>query len=247
MRLNILRSGPALVALALSACSPATPPVAFEPVSLEASYRLLFNDALVGNALFVLEIHPDGRYRIDAFTTPAGQMRRAAGHEVLESSQGTIDSGGVRPLRFDLSVMADGQVEWHRLVFDWDRGVQRIADPNSERTVALLPGTQDRLSYLLTAHRLAATNAESLELRIASIGATEKTQLLLAGPEPIDVPLGHFETIAVRRVTSEPNEIRALWFEAAVGPLPLRVVHGWVGNTVDMQLESLTRRPDRPR
>lgn len=231
----------ALAALALAACSPA-PQTPVGPISVEAAYRLLFNDALVGSALFVLEIDPEGNYRIDAFTTPAGQMAQSGGHEILESSQGVIDSKGVRPRRFDHSVMADEDVDATSLVFDWDKHVLRVTGQQSEHGAALLPGTQDRLSYLLTAWRLAVLGKGATQVKIASTKSTEDTQLQVTGEEAIDVPLGHYDSIAIRRVTPEPNVIRALWFDTGLSPLPLRVVHGWAGNTVDMQLESVSRR-----
>ena len=235
------RYAPVMLVLVLSACSPA-PQVPAGPVAVEATYRLLFNDALVGDALFVLQIGTDGSYQIEAFTTPAGQMKRAEGHEVLESSRGVIDSDGVRPQRFDHSVMADEQIQSVKLIFDHERNLLRITDQQKERTTALLPSTQDHLSYLLTAQRLAMKGSGAAEIQIASTGSTEQTQLKVVGPEAIDVPLGHYETIAIRRLTSKPNEIRALWFDTGLSPLPVRVVHGWAGNTVDMQLESLSRR-----
>lgn len=230
-----------ILVLVLSACSP-TPQMPAGPVAVEATYRLLFNDALVGDALFVLQIGTDGSYQIEAFTTPAGQMQRAEGHEVLESSRGVIDSDGVRPQRFDHSVMADEQIESVKLIFDHEANLLRIIDQQHERTTALLPSTQDHLSYLLTAQRLAMKGSGAAEIQIASTGPTEQTQLKVVGQEAIDVPLGHYETIAIQRVTSKPNEIRALWFDTGLSPLPVRVVHGWAGNTVDMQLESLSRR-----
>lgn len=230
----------ALAALALAACDPTQAPPA-GPVAVEAAYRLLFNDVLVGNALFALEIDGQGNYRFDAFTTPAGRMEQSEGHEVLESSQGRIDSGGVWPQRFEHSVMVGEDIEAGSLVFDWDRRVLHRSDPLTEHGATLLPGTHDRLSYLLTAWRLAVAGAGAEDIQIASTGSTDETRLQVTGEEAIDVPLGHYDTIAIRRVTPEPNVIRALWFDTHLSPLPLRVVHGWAGNTVDMQLESLSQ------
>ena len=231
----------ALTVLTLAACSPA-PPTQARPVAVEAGYQLLFNDVLVGNALFVLEIDHQGNYRIDAFTTPAGQMAQSDGHEVLESSHGVIGSGGVRPQRFEHSVMAGEDIEADSLVFDWEKHLLRVSSPEARHGAALLPGTQDRLSYLLTAWRLARLGEGSEQVKIASTESTEETRLQVTGEESIDVPLGHYDTIAIRRHTPEPNVIRALWFDTDLSPLPLRVVHGWAGNTVDMQLQSLSRR-----
>ena len=242
----VRRAGLVLLALLLGACGPPPRELA-EPVAVEATYRLLFNDVLVGHALFVLQISSDGAYTIDAFTTPAGQMRQATVHEVLENSRGKIDSRGVRPERFDRSVMLDQEVTLQRLAFDWEQRRLRFSNREETRVDALAPGTQDRLSYLLAAWRLVTGDEAATEIQIASIEAIEQTRLEVIGKETIEIPLGRYETVAVRRSTSQPNQIRAIWFRTDLSPLPLRVVHGWAGSTVDMQLESLSRNPDHPR
>lgn len=231
--------------LLLAACTPDGPPP-IEPVSVEATYQLTFNDRIVGNSLFVMQIASDGAYRIEAFTTPAGEMQQADGHEVLETSTGIIDSDAVYPHRFEASTVAGEEIRLDRLVFDWEKRLQHRGGALGERTAALLPGTQDRLSYLLAASRLAAVGRGDAAVQIVSPGETDSTRLQVVGEEAIDVPLGHYETVAIRRLTPEPNVVRALWFDSGLSPLPLRVVHGWAGNTVDMQLESLNRRPSHP-
>ena len=87
----------------LAACAPPAPPPTEKietPLEIEASYRLLFNEQLVGIALFELEIAEDGNYRIDAFTTPAGQMEDQSDDEVLETSLGKLEAGAIRPALF---------------------------------------------------------------------------------------------------------------------------------------------------
>jgi hypothetical protein len=242
----VRRAGLVSLALLLAACGP-TPRELPEAVAVEATYRLQFNDVLVGHALFALKISSDGAYSIDAFTTPAGQMRQDSVHEVLENSRGKIDSRGVRPERFDRSVMLDREVTLQRLAFDWEHRRLRYTAGKEARVDALLPGTQDRLSYLLAAWRMVTADEAAMEIQIASVEAVEQTRLEVIGEETIEIPLGRYETVAVRRSTPQPNQIRAIWFKTDLSPLPLRVVHGWAGSTVDMQLESLSRNPDRPR
>jgi hypothetical protein len=111
----------------------------------------------------------------------------------------------------------------------------------------LAPGVQDRLSYLLAAWRLVTGDQSARQIQIASIEAIEQARLEVIGKETIEVPLGRYDTVAVRRSTPQPNQIRAIWFKTDLSPLPLRVVHGRAGSTVDMQLESLSRNPDHPR
>lgn len=232
--------------LLTAACESTRDPLA-EPMQVEADYRLLFNDLLVGHALFVLQIEPDRRYRFEAFTVPAGQMERAEGHEILEVSQGVIDAGAVRPLRFDHSVMRDGQIELLQLLFDWDRQRLALQGSSGSREISLSPGTHDRLSYLLAARRLAAAGEGTLPIRIASHENSEQAVLQVIGPTPIAVPLGHYQAVGVERTGPDAQERRQLWFDPKFVPLPLRVVHLRDGSTVEMQLEGISRRPIDPR
>jgi hypothetical protein len=230
--------------LAVTACTPAPQPL--EPIAVEAGYRLLFNGNLVGNALFALHLEADGTYLIEAFTVPAGQMQQTGRHEILESSRGSVGDQGIRPQRFEHSVMQDGRVEAFSFVFDWEAGVLRlIGGKDGERTVGLLPGTHDRLSYLLAARQLAVAAEGILQIQIASPDSAEKTRLEVMPDEVMEIPLGRYQATGIRRVSAEPNETRALWFNPGLSPLPLRVVRTWGGNTAEMQLESLS--PGHPR
>lgn len=232
--------------LTLSACS--TPPAeAPQPLDIEASYRLLFNDTLVGNSLFTLKIGSDATYRFDVFTTPAGQMAKNEDHEVLESSEGSLDSAGVRPARFDHSEIRGGQVSVTQQIFDRDaRRHLRQADGQSSG-VPLADSTQDRLSYLLLAHRLANTGDGKLQLQIAGPAATEASVLEVVGATTVETPAGSHQATGVRRVSPETGETRTLWFAAGPGPLPVRIVqHNANGDIIDMQLESFTRTTSDP-
>lgn len=231
--------------LVLAACTP--PPQQPEPISTEASYRLLFNGNLVGQALFALQIGPDGNYRIDTFTVPAGQMQQAVGHEVLESSQGTIGDKGIRPRRFKHSVMQGERVETFSFVFDWEKHILQLVGADSERKVGLLPDTHDRLSYLLVAQRLAVAAQGASTLQIASPESATEAHLEVIGKRTITTPFGQLNATGIRRTGAESDEVRELWFAPEAGPLPIQVKHSRDENEVEMQLESLSRPPGHPR
>jgi hypothetical protein len=217
------------------------------PTGIEAGYRLLFNDVLVGRALFALQIGPDGAYRIDAFTVPAGQMERAAGHEVLETSEGTLTADAIRPRAFVHSVKEGKDIEVLRLHFDWERQVLHLHGKDGERALGLVPATHDRLSYLLAARRLALQGEGAAQIRIADPEAVADAGLAVIGHGPVEVPLGHYQGVGVRRTSPDDEDSRLLWFDPALAPLPLRIVHERDGSTVDMQLERLNRPPNDPR
>ncbi|MCB1802211.1 MAG: DUF3108 domain-containing protein [Gammaproteobacteria bacterium] len=229
-------------------CERTAPPAArLAPITVEASYRLLFNDALVGNSLFMLEIDADGRYALQSFTTPAGKMQRDAAHEVLETSRGSIGADGVRPLEFEESVLQDGELALARLTFDWARRALVVEGPGGRRNIGLLPDTQDRLSYLLDAARLAGTGDDSRLLQVASAEAAEETLLRVRGEESLTLPAGEFGAVRVERRTPDEDTSRELWFAPDLMPLPLRALQASDGNSVEMQLEHLSQRPNDPR
>lgn len=238
-RLSATACAAALLA-ALTGCSP-QPPAGETPVTAEAAYRLSYNDELVGHALFLLHIEPGGTYRIEAYTTPAGKLEHAAAHEVLESSRGAIEANRIRPRRFDQGVLDGGRVNAVNLVFDWHGRTLRLVGDDRLRSVSLLPGTHDRLSYLLAARRLASAGAGADRILIASPTATEDNRLEVVDEQPIEVPAGRFRATAVRRFTPEAGERRTLWFNSAVSPLPLRIAHERDGNSVEMALETYTQ------
>ena len=234
----------------LAACAPPAPPTTAEvetPIAIEASYRLLFNEQLVGMALFELQITEDGMYRIDAFTTPAGQMEHQSDDEVLETSLGRLEAGAIRPEHFQHSVMRGGLFEVVGLAFDWKDHRLHVEGKDAQRDVVLLPATHDRLSYLLEAHRLALAGEGASQIQIASPDATEQTVLEVVGKGPLEVPSGRYEALSIRRHTPDQGESRQLWFDTRLGPLPLRVLHEHGGNMIDMRLEQISRRPNDPR
>ncbi|MCB1728745.1 MAG: DUF3108 domain-containing protein [Gammaproteobacteria bacterium] len=236
--------------LALLACTPVPqaplPDTLGNPLAVEAGYRLLFNDTLVGNAFFALRIDADHSYVLEALTTPAGKMEQAAGHEILESSRGNVDGALVQPEEFTHSVIDGEHIKVERLLFDWDKRLLRRIDGEATQTVSLQPGTHDRLSYLLAARHLASAAGDAVEIEIASPRASEKTRLELQDAEPIEVPAGRFRALGITRATAENGETRSLWFDVEASPLPLRVSHSWDGNTVEMVLETLSQVPGDP-
>lgn len=236
--------------LALLACTPVpqapSPDTLETPLMVEAGYRLLFNDALVGNAFFALRINADRSYVLEALTTPAGKMQQAAGHEILESSRGSVDGALVRPAEFTHSVIDGEHIVVERLLFDWDKRLLRRIDGEAAQTASLPPGTHDRLSYLLAARHLASAAGDAVQIEIASPRASEKTRLELKDAEPIEVPAGRFRAVGITRATADKGETRSLWFDVQASPLPLRVSHSWDGNTVEMLLETLSHVPGDP-
>lgn len=209
------------------------------PVALEAGYALFYNDTLVGNALFTLEITADGAYRLEAFTVPAGDMQRAGDHEILESSEGHIDDHRVRPHRYAESVLQDGAIALASVTFDWAENSLTVSGPEGEKTLTLVRDTHDRLSYLLAAHRLGDSDDAAALIQVATPAVSEESRLQREGIETLSTPIGELESVVISRVTPDSEETRRLWYADDAAPLPVRVMQQRDGNVVEMRLASI--------
>ena len=220
-----------------------------KPLAAEASYSLLFNDEVVGEALFSLEIGADGSYRLQALTVPAGRMARAEAHEILETSAGVLQEGTARPASFDYSALDGEKVSQIGLRFDWERRRLVLQADSGERSMPLGPGVQDRLSYLLEAHRLAFLGKGQQALQIAGPDGAAAVRLQPIGRQVLATAAGPVEALGVLRapIGDDQDPVREIWFDAAGGILPLRVAHGAEGARVTMQLQLFTRLPRDPR
>ncbi len=218
------------------------------PLSSEVTYRLTFNGMWVGNALFIVTADAAGHYRMQALTVPAGKMSNIAeNEEILEISEGEFIQGDIRPRRFHYSVMRDAAVKAVDLEFDWDQGGMHIKSGDAFRRVGLAAGTQDQLSYLLAARRLALAGEGSVQLKIASPEVTADNLLEVVRRETVETPLGSAPAIVIRRSGPDPAVTRELWFDTSAAALPLRVSQRWEGNSIDMLLETLNPTPSDPR
>lgn len=218
------------------------------PNPVEASYRLTFNDSLVGHALFVLHVGQDHSYRLEAFTVPAGEMTQTTSHEVLETSEGSVGNGQVRPRRFTHSIVDGETLQSVSLEFDWQDNALWLADAEQRRRIALLPDTHDHLSYLLAARNLAVRGDGAKQIQVAAADATEENRLEVEGTEQVElVHDAPRQAVRIRRITPATEDRRTLWVAPDYSPLPLRIQRTWEGNTVDMLLESLTRASTDPR
>jgi hypothetical protein len=204
----------------------------------EAVYALEFNDELVGHAYFTLTIDATGRYRFDAFTVPAGKLSRAAGQEVLETSDGVHRPSGTRSATFSQSAVDGERSERIDMNFDWHAGQLTLQGPSGQVAHALLPDTHDRLSYLLAARRLARRDTGPERIQVAAPQATTESLLRVVAEETLDTPAGPFSAVAVERLSGDEEGQRTIWFDTAERcRLPLKIEQLSGENRTVMQLQ----------
>jgi hypothetical protein len=210
--------------------------------AFRATYLLLFNGELVGHAYLKLSVEADDRYRFEIFTLPAGRMDAEERHEILESSRGTLGAVSVRPERYDYSMRTSMATALFAQKFDWQAGKLLIRSDSEQTEVALEPGSQDRISYILLARQMAAQkDAAALELAVVGLEATLKTELKPLPPRTVDTGIGPLEAVGIERSTAEQKYLRKLWFAPARDYVPVLIEQSWEKGEVRMVLETLGR------
>jgi hypothetical protein len=188
-----------------------------------------------GQAQLSWQPAPDGRYLLRLEGTMAGVT-------VLEwVSRGTIDHAGIAPERF--AIRRRGR-DHQAANFQRDAGKITFSGPTYE--LALLPGVQDRLSWMLqlgaileAAPQRFGPGARLTLMVVAARGGADIWHFTVLGTERI----GEVSALKLVREARRPHDTQVeIWLDPARGHLPLRAVLAQAegGPPLELQLEAST-------
>lgn len=170
----------------------------------------------------------DGRYRLHL-------VGRAIGLQLLEwVSEGGVDSAGLAPWRF-----SERRIGRDPMVAEFRREAGRIHYPaRPAKDVALPPGAQDRLSWLVQLPAILraspALQAPGRQVTLYVSGARGDAELWVFEVAPPDQGLLH-----LRRLPSAGEEVSGeAWLAPAEDLLPVRVRLSKGGDTLEMRLRA---------
>lgn len=192
----------------------------------EAEYRLTDGSARLGRATLALEPARDG-WRYHSRVEPEGLLALLAG-EVQDEAVLEAHGGGLRPLRFR-HAEDDGRLA---VDFDWAAGEARVSG-RREATLPLEPGTHDQFSAMLAVIRAFAAGEKRLQLpSIDDEGEREPLVFEHAGRARIEVPLGSYDTIHVRRIREHSKRETETWLAPELNWVPVRIDQSRKGKLV---------------
>ena len=204
-----------LTSLAVAAGAAAQP--AAPPPRLEMEYQLMRNGSTVAEIVERLE-HANGNYLLTE--TWKGKGVYALLGKAKRTSTGTLDKNGPRPREFtDERSGRDTQRVW----FDWDAKTITRRYKGPARTEALLPETQDRLSFLF-ALTYQARKGQPISLYIADGRGLSHHVYQHDGRERLKTAAGEFETVKLIRRNEGSGEVSEIWFISERTYLPIRIV-----------------------
>jgi len=184
---------------------------------VEIEYELKRNGRTVAEVLERLE-HANGSYQITE--TWKGRGLYAVMGKAKRTSQGSLDADGPRPHEY---VDERSGRDTQRASFDWSAGTITRRYKGPARTEALLPGTQDRLSFLF-ALTYQARKGQPISMYIADGRGLSHHVYQPDGRERLKTPAGEFDTLKLIRRNEGSGEISEIWFISERTYLPVRIV-----------------------
>jgi hypothetical protein len=204
-----------LAAILVASAAPAV------PSRIDAEYRISSGGLVIGHVTETFE--RDGEhYRIESVTRSEGALKLFLDDTATLRSEGRVGPGGLVPLRFEQRRARDSSRDI-RARFDWETGRLHSEYRGEERTEALPPGTQDRLSVLYQFMNMGAP-ADEVRMPMSNGRKVEHYAYRKVGEERLRTPAGEFDTLHYERVTESAGESRAeLWLAKDRHMLPVRV------------------------
>lgn len=223
-------------ALLLLAAAAATAQAA--PRRVEAEYRLLKDGQPVA-AVQERFTRSGNRYRIESTSRAIGIFALLAKGSIRLVSSGEVTPRGLRPLHFEHYRGADPAKAIYA-DFDWRADRLTLRHDGSTQTVALEPGSQDRLSLMYQFMFLRRYPAE-LSFYMTNGKTLYRYRYRRVGTETVTTPAGVFETLHYSREHRPDENGTDVWLATKRHHFPVRVlIEEEGGGTMEQILTRLT-------
>ena len=212
-------------------------PVTRMPPAFAYAYTLT-RGAAAGEA--ELRWQPDGGRYVATL-----QARDGAGELLALSSAGGFDPAGIAPQRF-----VDRRRGRGALAVNFRRDTADVTFSGPQIVHALVPGMQDRLSWLLQLGAIAAADPDSVAAAGAAMtvvgvrGEADVWQFEAIGPQTLELAGGEVRTLHFLRRPLHAYDTRAeVWLAPSHDYLPLRVLLSNGGETLKLEWRGVASSP----
>lgn len=211
------------------------------PQEVQAEYALARGSTRIGTVTESF-IRSGESYKIRSETTAAGPLRWILRDRLVVQSEGRITAQGLQPSRYVFERdKAPNKNVYAR--FDWSARKLTSEHDGKTETLALEPGTQDRLSIMYQFMALELSGKLPTAWMTNGKNVT-RYEYSLSGSEELDTPSGRQPTVKVERVDHEDGSRIEVWLATALHRLPVKVRLTHKDGTRDEQ--SLTRLSIQP-
>lgn len=227
---RILRLLLCLAALALSLDAyaarkqpvPSAPPVAQPPSRIEASYNVL-KDGMKAATITEIFTRDKNGYHIESISKASGLVALLKPEIITITSNGAITPQGLHPQAFTNQRKLDKERNT-RADFDWETKQITLDDRSGKRTVALPPGTQDRLSAMYQFMYAPLKNASTYDFYMTNGSKVDIYNYLVTPNRSVTVPLGTFKSLYVSTPSKAGESRTEIWLATERWNFPYKMV-----------------------
>ncbi len=208
----------------LAACVIASACAAQPPHRVSLTYDVSYNGIVAAELTEVLE-HDGKHFSLVSEGRGKGIGALLYRGEAKRSCSGDVTSAGLRPLEF-----RDQRGDKPAAVakFDWDKRTLTREHDGKVETTPMVPGLQDRLSFLYNFAFQAAPDlkpGKDIKVTLTDGKGLTRFHYKVAGKEMLKTPAGELETVRlVKQRENKDDKGTELWFASGRDYLPVRIL-----------------------
>jgi hypothetical protein len=209
------------------------------PAHLSIEYQLT-SGPLRAHATYQWERDGDS-YRIIGEGRAVGLFRIFEDRKIVQESEGTITTAGLRPERF----VEKGAGDHEGIEFDWLKHEVTLEHGESRKTAPLGADTVDWLTMIFQlAHTPPRAAGEKLDLHVYTQRRLYDFGLKVLGVEEIEIPLGTVRALHLRHTDAQDGEETDVWLGVDQHYLPVKMRYpvGKINLMVEQSAARITER-----
>lgn len=188
----------------------------------------------IGRATYVWH-SADGRYSLSSKAEPTGMMALLMSDHIVQSSEGMVDAGGLRPDRFS---QQKGDRKPDTASFDWETNQVTL---NGQSRVLLTTQAQDLLGFPFHLALTVREDEADFMLGVSNGRKFKEYQFRNLGKAHIEQGGRAFEVLHLKGIHPRDGELD-VWLDMARSALPVRIrTVDQKGRMLEMQLDDSAR------
>ncbi|MES9858425.1 MAG: DUF3108 domain-containing protein [Sedimenticola sp.] len=205
-----------------------------------AEYSLLMGRIVVGKIDVSLDITAEGAYTYRAHTITVGIAALFRKDEITEISQGTINGNRITPLTYFYHRVKRKKVRKVSLDFDWKNHKVSNRTENSDWSMDIPSGAQDKFSQQLALMSHLTKNDQSIQFKVAD-GGRLKTYLFERHDRvQLQVEAGSYDAVKLTHAKDDRPSRATFWMAPDLHYLPIKIVKQEKDGEFTVELRSVS-------
>ena len=200
----------------------ASAPACAAPRTVKATYNGYMNGMSVGLISEVFEAS-DGGYRITSETRPLGLAVFVQRQPLRFHSRGGLSRLGLKPAIFEARRNA-ADAPQVAAEFDWAGGQLTLKHNGKVESMAVAPGTQDRLSMMYQFMFMGLDKPQQVEFSMTNGRKLDHYRYRATPDVEIDTPIGRVTTLHLVKIREAGETATEVWLSAAHQYFPVRIL-----------------------